>query len=219
MPTPGSHKYDQEKSRTRSWLESQGVHDDEAESEARRRTRDEGALSPAAVTDRARGPLGESGSADGDPGDVIDLRSPSFSDHTMIPVRHAAADGNSNISPPLEWSAVPDGTAELAVVCEDLDAPDGHAVHWLLTGIDPGIRSIDEGSPPAGTTVWPNVAEHRAYDGPLPPVGDEPHRYAFRLYALDDVLDIDSDAPTEAVREELDERRTATGTLIGLFAR
>lgn len=167
------------------------------------------------ATDRGRGPKGERDGG-GDPGAVMALRSPAFSDHTTIPVRYADADGSP--APPLEWSGVPDGTVELALVCEDLDA-DGPAAHWLLTGIDPSVDGIGGVSEHEPAGARPSGDDGRADAGPWPPSGDEPHRYAFRLYALDAPLDVGADADADAVREVLDDRRTATGTLVGLFAR
>ncbi len=73
---------------------------------------------------------------------TIELRSPAFSDHASVPARYAR-DGE-NVSPPLEWSGVPDGAAELALICEDPDAPGGTSFFRLFAvseplGLAPGI--------------------------------------------------------------------------------
>lgn len=216
MPTPGSHSYDVQRARLRGKLEDEGVNDRNADEAANAILQKENdAVSPAARTDRAAGPYGERGGG-GDPGAVIDLRSPAFNDHTLIPGRFSL-DGD-NLSPPLEWSDVPDGTVELALLCEDPDAAGGPFLHWLVTGIDPSRRSIGEGEQPPGTS-WPNDFGTRGYGGPRPPVGDDPHRYFFRLYALDSPVGLAPGADLDAVHAALDERRLATGTLVGLFAR
>jgi Raf kinase inhibitor-like YbhB/YbcL family protein len=80
----------------------------------------------------------------------MELRSPNFSEQATIPHRFTC-DGD-NVSPALEWSNVPHGAAELALICEDPDAPGKTFVHWLLWGIDPSsVTSIDLGDVPAGS--------------------------------------------------------------------
>lgn len=73
----------------------------------------------------------------------IELRSPTFSDHNLIPGRHAH--DRDNVSPALQWSGVPDGTVELVLLCEDPDAPSGTFLHWLVTGIDLTATGVAEG--------------------------------------------------------------------------
>lgn len=147
---------------------------------------------------------------------MIELRSLAFNDHTLLPGR-LSLDGD-NVSPPLEWSDPPAGTAEQALLCEDPDAPGGTFLHWLVTGIDASVRSVAEGQDPPGTS-WPNDYGTTGYGGPRPPVGDDPHRYFFRVYALDAPLDLAPGADLDTVHAALDQRRLATGTLVGLFAR
>src|SRR5215212_2159511 len=217
MPTPGSHSYDVQRTRLRGRLESEGVNDKNADETANRiMQRDNTATSPAARDDRAAGPYGER-TAGGAPGNVIGMRSPAFSDHTLLPPRCTREGGDR--SPALEWDEPPEGTVELALLCEDLDAPDGPFLHWLGTGISPDSRSIDEAATPAGAQVWPNDYGDTGYGGPLPPIGDDPHRYIFRLFALDAPLGMSPGTPVEEVRAAIDDRRLATGTLVGLFVR
>lgn len=155
--------------------------------------------------------------AAGDAGAVMELRSPAFSDHTRIPVRYGRL--GDNVSPPLEWSGVPDGTAELALVCEDPDAPSRTFLHWLVTGIPAATRSLLESVTPPGATTWPNDFGEPAYGGPQPPVGDDAHRYVFRLYALRTPLHLPPGTSTDGIRRRLPDEALATGTLVGLFAR
>lgn len=216
MPAPGSNRYDQELHRRTSRLAEQGHHDEDAERLARKSmAEDTNPTWPAAASDRARGPYGNR-TGGGDPGNVIDLRSPAFSANTTIPPRYTR-DGD-NLSPPLEWSDVPDGTVELALICEDPDAPSGTFTHWIVTGIDPGTRSMAEGSEPPRATGWRNDFGHEGYDGPQPPVGDDPHRYFFRLFALDAPVSA-SRGHLDELRDTLEEHQLATGTLVGLYAR
>lgn len=217
MPTRGSHAHDVQRHRLQHALEGEGIDDRQALEQAERRLRPNvGDVSTSTMTDRATGPYGERGRG-GDPGATIDLRAPAFSDHTMMPVRLTRP--ADNLSPALEWGEPPPGTAELALWCEDRDAPDGPFVHWLVTGLSPSVRAVDEGASLPDGTVWPNGFGERRYDGPEPPVGDDPHRYFFQVFALERRLEVPPDATTSDVVEAISAQRIATGTMIGLFAR
>lgn len=147
----------------------------------------------------------------------IELRSPAFSDHDTIPRRYARE--AENASPPLVWSGVPDDAAELALVCEDPDAPSGTFVHWLVTGIDPHTRGVDEGVVPAGGKEHPNGFGESRWDGPQPPVGDPVHRYFFRLYALREPVGPAADGDASSVRAAIEDRQLASGTVVGVYQR
>jgi phosphatidylethanolamine-binding protein (PEBP) family uncharacterized protein len=77
----------------------------------------------------------------------IELRSPVFGDHQPIPARHAK--DHDNLSPALEWSGIPEEAVELAVLCEDPDAPRGTFTHWVLAGLEPTATGLAEGECPA----------------------------------------------------------------------
>ena len=129
------------------------------------------------------------------------LTSRAFQNEGAIPDTYSKQGGN--ISPPLAWTGVPDGTRSLALIVDDPDAPSGVFVHWLLYGIPPGTTELKEHL--AATPSLPNGARQGrngygdlGYGGPQPPSGT--HRYFFRLYALD----TDSDVPGGLTREELE---------------
>jgi Raf kinase inhibitor-like YbhB/YbcL family protein len=151
-----------------------------------------------------------------DPGGIM-LRSPAFADHAPIPGRYAR-DGE-NVPPPLEWSQVPEGTAELALICEDPDAPGRTFVHWVVTGIPPDASGIDESGLPEGAQEGRNDFGERGWGGPRPPVGDKAHRYFFRLYAVDRPLGLGPNATGPQVKAAVEGHEVAAGTLVGLFAR
>ena len=154
MPTPGSHRYDVQRARLRDRLDDEGLPDQRADEAANRIMRgDNPSPSPALQGERAQGPLGERTAGGGDPGNVITLRSPGVNDNATMPPRYSREGGNR--SPALEWDEPPPGTTELTVLCEDIDAPGGHFLHWLVTGIDPGVRSIGEDESPSAK-AWPN---------------------------------------------------------------
>jgi Raf kinase inhibitor-like YbhB/YbcL family protein/uncharacterized protein (TIGR00297 family) len=115
------------------------------------------------------------------------ISSPSFDEGGTIPTRYTC-DGE-NHSPALTWSDLPAGTRSLALIAEDPDAPSGVFTHWVLYNLPPTLASLPEGL--AKTVALTGVGTqgensfHRTgYDGPCPPPG-APHRYYFRLYALD----------------------------------
>ena len=147
----------------------------------------------------------------------IELRSPSFGDHQPIPARHAK--DHENLSPPLEWSGVPEEAAELAVLCEDPDAPRGTFVHWVLAGLQPTAPGLAEGEHPAGAVEGRNDFGEEGYGGPLPPVGDPPHRYFFRVYAASAPLGLTGAPSAEELRRALEGKELASGTLVGTYQR
>src|SRR5262245_57478591 len=112
----------------------------------------------------------------------IEMRSTAFNDHDRLPDRVSRQAGN--VSPPLQWSQAPDGTRELVLMCEDPDSGRTAFMHWLVTGIDPSSTSVAEGSVPPGGTEWVNDFGELGWSGPQPPVGEDPHRYFFRLFAV-----------------------------------
>ena len=100
-----------------------------------------------------------------------------------------------DVSVPLAWSGLPDGTRSLALIVDDPDAPDPAApkmtwVHWVLYNIPPTATGLPEAveprALPAGTLEGRNDWGRTGYGGPCPPVGR--HRYFFKLYALDVTL-------------------------------
>jgi Raf kinase inhibitor-like YbhB/YbcL family protein len=212
MPEPGSHAWEIERNRLRSQLEDEGISDQKAEEEANRRLRgDAPHPSPSMETDRAGGPLGENPDP-GSPGNVMRLRSSAFNDDDMIPGPHSKDGGNE--PPELEWTPAPDGTRELVLLMEDPDAPSGTFLHWLVTGIAPSATSLGDSG-----TQHENGFGEQGYGGPLPPVGDDPHRYVIRLYALGEPFAAPDLTDAGALRTWLDEHAISTGTLTGLYER
>lgn len=217
MPDPGSHAFDVKRTRRRGELErdeTPSVPDQHADQQARDELERE---HPPRRHDepRAAGPAGGTGRAEvrGE----IELRTPAFSDHDFIPDRFTKQ--GANLSPPLEWSGVPDDAAELALVCEDPDAPRGPFVHWALLHIDPATDALAENETPPGSLAIRNGFGNAGWDGPMPPVGDQPHRYFFKLYALDRRVELADDAAADTVRTALEEQAVAGGTLVGRYAR
>ncbi len=150
------------------------------------------------------------------------LTSPAFAPGGEIPTLFTCE--GSDVSPPLEWTGVPDGTKGLVLIVDDPDAPDPAApkrtwVHWVLYGIPPDARSLPEGVPagalPPGTREGLNDWKRTGYGGPCPPIGR--HRYFHKLYALDVALP-DLEKPTKAaVEAAMKGHVLAEATLVGTY--
>ncbi len=121
---------------------------------------------------------------------VIQVKSGAFTDGAMIP-RDYTCEGK-DISPPLAWDGVPEGTKSLSVICDDPDAPGGTWVHWVLFNLPATVNELPQNIPPdkiLGNGAKQGINDFRrvGYGGPCPPPGG-PHRYYFKIYALDTEL-------------------------------
>ena len=120
---------------------------------------------------------------------TLTLRSPAFDPGTPIPARFDHEQGD--LSPALIWDGIPEGTARLVLLVDDPDAPiEGSFVHWVLCNLDPGRPGIAEGEDPAEASPGANGFGRPGYLGPAPPPGDDPHRYIFRLLAVDEPVSL-----------------------------
>ena len=148
-----------------------------------------------------------------EPAAPLEISSSAFEPGGEIPVQYSCE--GANLSPPLEWSGVPDGTQSLALLVDDPDSQPPGFVHWVIYNIPATATGLPEGMPPdpslpdgaqqgkndfaqypAGTFPGGSAINQVGYDGPCPPAA---HRYVFTLYALDATLDL----PAEATRAEL----------------
>lgn len=153
------------------------------------------------------------------------LSSPAFADGGTIPARHAC-DG-ADASPELSWSGAPEGTAALALIMEDPDAPPGTWVHWVLYDLPAGTTGLAEGlskaeRPPCGGAhgaCW-GVREftRTGYHGPCPPPG-RPHRYIFTLYALSAPTGLPPGRTKDEALRAMKGRVLAKASLTGLYGR
>jgi Raf kinase inhibitor-like YbhB/YbcL family protein len=164
---------------------------------------------------------GEQPKAVDDAAEALLLESEAFEAEGTIPQPYTC-DG-SDLSLPLSWSEPPAGTQSLALIFDDVDAPAGTWVHWVIFDIPAETRSLPEGVPTdpvvAGLGVHGSNSWGRlGYGGPCPPKGG-PHRYTFRLYALDTVLDLDSGASRAELDKAMEGHILATGQLMGRYSR
>jgi Raf kinase inhibitor-like YbhB/YbcL family protein len=111
------------------------------------------------------------------------LFSSAFVEGGWIPELHSCQ--GADISPSLEWSAAPAETRSFTLIMEDPDAPKGVWCHWLLYDIGPKIQALSQALRPGGLGIsGTNDFGKTGYGGPCPPKGHGPHRYFFRLSAL-----------------------------------
>lgn len=149
------------------------------------------------------------------------LTSPAFREGETIPTKYTG-DG-SDLSPPLTWSDPPARTVSLALICEDPDAPRGTWTHWVLYNLGTEARSLSEAVETVGQTTegylqGKNDFGQLGYGGPAPPRG-KPHRYFFRLFALDTLLSLPSGATRAELLSAMKGHVLAETTLIGNYKR
>jgi Raf kinase inhibitor-like YbhB/YbcL family protein len=153
-------------------------------------------------------------------GKAMELKSTAFRNGEMIPAPYTC-DGK-DVSPPLEWSAFPEGTKSFALICDDPDAPVGTWVHWVIYNLPAETTELPENVPRdkkltsggmQGTNDWHRIG----YGGPCPPSGI--HRYFFRLYALDSILNLGAVATKEQLLTAMKSHVLAEGQLMGKYRR
>jgi Raf kinase inhibitor-like YbhB/YbcL family protein len=145
----------------------------------------------------------------------FELTSDAFGNAQPIPPRHSCE--GEDVSPALSWTEPPDGTQSLALVVNDPDAPGGTFTHWLAWDIDPAQAALAEGeAPPAEGR---NDFGRTGYGGPCPPPGHGPHRYSFRLHALDGKVGLPAGAAKRDVERTLERHVLEVAELVGTYER
>jgi len=152
---------------------------------------------------------------------AFELTSSAFEAEETIPDRYTCE--GADVSPPLSWRDAPGGTESFALLCEDPDAPGGTFTHWLLYGIPSTKDGLPEGVENDPHLSW-GAAQGRndfgniGYGGPCPPMGSA-HRYYFRLYALDEALDLPPGASRHQLLSRVEDHALARTGLMGRYGR
>lgn len=151
----------------------------------------------------------------------LELRSTAFQPGGDIPKKFTCS--GSDVSPALEWGEPPAGTRSLALIVDDPDAPAGTWVHWVVFDLPASARRLPEDvskseSVPGGGRQGVNDFKKTGYGGPCPPPGS-PHRYFFKIYALDKSLELGAHSTKESVEGAMKGHVLAQGELIGRFRR
>lgn len=143
------------------------------------------------------------------------IASSAFSDRQSIPAKYTC-DG-ADVNPPLDFEGLPEGTESLVLIIDDPDAPMGTWVHWVVFNISPDETGIKEDSVPKGALLGTTDFGDPSYGGPCPPSGT--HRYFFKLYALDSMLDMPEGTTKEELLTELEDHILGYAELVGLYER
>jgi Raf kinase inhibitor-like YbhB/YbcL family protein len=152
------------------------------------------------------------------------LASPAVDDEGRIAGRSSGYE--DDLSPPLEWTGMPDAQT-FALIVEDPDAAtDKPVLHWLIWNIPGALQALPQGLPHGakldalgGAVQGKNTLGQHGYMGPKPPPGEHAHRYHFQLFALDIALDLRPDTPLEELVNLLKAHAIADAELVGTYAR
>ena len=158
---------------------------------------------------------------------ALQITSSAFAQGHVIPKKYTGE--GADVSPPLVWSDLPEKTKELALICDDPDAPAGTWVHWVIYKIPATAKGLPEGvarkarlKEPAGAlqgkNSWP-PSEAIGYRGPMPPPGHGVHHYYFKLYALDAPIDVEPSLDKTAILAKIRDHVLAEGVLMGTYQR
>ena len=142
------------------------------------------------------------------------LTSTAFTHNNPIPSEYTC-DG-LDLSPPFGISDVPSNTKSFALVMDDPDAPVGTWDHWIVFNIPSSTRQIPKGTEPngvGGRNSWGRTG----YGGPCPPSGT--HRYFFKLYALDTILNLPEGATKKDLEKAMQGHIIAKAELMGTYKR
>ncbi|UCD16127.1 MAG: YbhB/YbcL family Raf kinase inhibitor-like protein [Candidatus Omnitrophota bacterium] len=153
----------------------------------------------------------------------MEIGSTAFENGGYIPAKYTC--DSSDVSPSLFWKDMPSGTKSFALICDDPDAPYKAWVHWVVLNIPGQNEGLQEDIEKEkiladGTVQGTNDFGKVGYNGPCPPAG-KPHRYFFKLYALNTVLTFtpDADITKETVIEAMQGHILAEAKVIGLYER
>ena len=148
-------------------------------------------------------------------GGKMKISSPAFQDGGTIPEKFSK--NGQNLNPELRIEGTPAEAKSLALIVDDPDAPVGLFTHWLVWNIDPKTTEIAENSVPKGGIQGTNDFPGQRYDGPQPPSGT--HRYYFKVFALDRMLDLKSGVKRKEVDAAMQGHVIAEGQLMGRYTK
>ena len=144
------------------------------------------------------------------------LTTPAFKNGEPIPKKFTCEGGDMN--PELHVENLPQGAKSLALLVEDPDAPGGTFVHWIVWNIDPLAAFIKEESKPMKSVEGTNSGARMGYMGPCPPPG-APHRYFFKVYALDIQISLMPGAKKEEFKAAITGHVLTDAELMGTYQR
>ena len=151
---------------------------------------------------------------------ALEIKSTAFAEGKSIPAKFTC-DGQ-DISPQLSWTGAPAGTKSFALISDDPDAPVGTWVHWVAWNIPASSTGLAEStaksaSLPDGTRQGISDFKRPGYGGPCPPSGT--HRYFFKLYALDSILELPPNSNKAGLEAAMKGHILAQAQLMGTYSR
>jgi Raf kinase inhibitor-like YbhB/YbcL family protein len=144
----------------------------------------------------------------------MQITSPVFQNNQPVPVKYTCK--GPNVNPPLEFRDIPAGAKSLALMFEDVDAPDKPWVHWLVFNIPATTTRCNEHAIPDGATEGIANGGTFGYEGPCPKYFSGTHHYFFKLYALDNTLALPANSDRKAVLAAMTGHVLAEAQLVGL---
>jgi len=149
------------------------------------------------------------------------LTTTAFSSGGEIPKKYTC--DAADLSPALAWNGMPAGTQTFALIADDPDAPVGTWTHWVIWDIPAKLTGLAENvlkteTLADGTRQGRNDFRRIGYGGPCPPPG-KPHRYFFRLYALDGKLDLRAGSSRGELEKAMSGHVLAQAEVMGKYGR
>ena len=146
----------------------------------------------------------------------LSLTSAAFNNNEPVPDKYTCK--GENLNPPLTIKSRVKDVKSYALVVDDPDAVSGTWTHWLVWNIPPDTTEISENSVPANSTEGTTDFGEPGYGGPCPPAGTGKHHYRFKLYALDQVLGLESNANKHQLEQTMQNHILASTELVGTFS-
>jgi Raf kinase inhibitor-like YbhB/YbcL family protein len=163
--------------------------------------------------------------------ETISVTSSAFDHHGMVPESNSAY--GENVSIDLTWADLPEGTQQLALICDDpkvveIGMMEQPFVHWVMYNIPASASGLPAGLPSDATLEMEglegavnglNGLRRPGYFGPRPPANGQLHAYHFRVYALDDALNLEPGLGKAELLDAMNGHVLATGMLMGHYER
>lgn len=147
--------------------------------------------------------------------DNMQIQIAEFQDGAAIPSEYSCK--GQNIAPLIAVNGVPEDAKSLVLIMDDPDAPVGRWFHWLIWNLPIDIRVIDRDALPQSAVIGKNSSGNNTYDGPCPPYGT--HRYYFKLYALNTVLELDNNTEGLDLEKKLEGHIISRAQYMGTYSR
>lgn len=146
----------------------------------------------------------------------LTITSTAFAEEGLIPAKYTCKD--ENVSPKLKWEGLPKETKSIVIICGDTDSHAGTWIHWLVYDIPGNLNSIPENADinKIGAKLGKNSWGKNEYNGPCPSPGI-PHKYCFKIFALDIKLNLESGKTVDEIEVAMKEHIIAKGELMGFF--